>query len=629
MGANPVGADARLADPQSAEQQLADKYAPVAMLKRQDRPCDSHGEPFAPAPVEVVLGDPATTLRDNAGGGAVVAPGPTGADIYFGGPDLYLDLPGNPRDPGCAYEQHFKARTDNRPAVAYARIATSGLTGQLALQYWLYYYFNDFNNTHESDWEMIQLLFNATSAADALGQEPVEIALAQHGGGENAEWIDNKLQRDGSRPIIYVAAGSHATYYDSGIFLGWGENGAGFGCDDTSGPSNRVPLDVLLIPDGVPDRDGPFAWTTFRGRWGEKQPWEYNGPTGPNTKPQWSAPFHWQAGLRDSSLKIEGVTMFGPGPAQLFCEVVGFGAMLLTRYQVYPWLIGLTAAAIVVGLLVLAIVGRTTLAAATDIYGEYPHLFIPLGLLIIPIGIAATGLQYLVIEYPPGKQIFEVMNKSPGARLAAALTVGGFQQLAGLIVIGPTVIVLVSDIQAGRTPSLRRAYEVVLAGIGRLAAAVLGLVVIVGLLELSVVGIPWAVTRAVRWFFVAQAAIVDRATPKEARARSARAVSGHWWRTVSIVFFLTVLGNVAGPLIGIYLLVFDARSVEFVNLVSSLVYAALLPLSVVGYTQLYQQLERGHWRGVTRETHTRSAPLRITPEPPSRTGQDPPDRSQS
>jgi hypothetical protein len=51
----------------------------------------------------------------------------------------------------------------------YAHVATDVHDpGKLALQYWFYYVFNDWNNTHEGDWEMIQLDFDAATAHDAL-----------------------------------------------------------------------------------------------------------------------------------------------------------------------------------------------------------------------------------------------------------------------------------------------------------------------------------------------------------------------------------------------------------------------------------------------------------------------------
>ncbi len=64
-----------------------------------------------------------------------------------------------------------------KPTV-YAHVATDPKDpGKLALQYWFFYAFNDFNNTHEGDWEMIQLNFDAPDARAALETKPVEVGL--------------------------------------------------------------------------------------------------------------------------------------------------------------------------------------------------------------------------------------------------------------------------------------------------------------------------------------------------------------------------------------------------------------------------------------------------------------------
>src|SRR4029079_6563557 len=99
-----------------------------------------------------------------------------------------------------------------RPVI-YAHIATEVGQPGLALQYWFFYYFNDFNHLHEGDWEMLQLLFDAESVEEALTQEPVDVAFAQHSGGETADWDAPKLEREGTRPEVYASRGSHASYY--------------------------------------------------------------------------------------------------------------------------------------------------------------------------------------------------------------------------------------------------------------------------------------------------------------------------------------------------------------------------------------------------------------------------------
>ena len=51
----------------------------------------------------------------------------------------------------------------------YARVVGEPAhPGQLALQYWFFYVFNDYNDKHEGDWEMIQLDFAPRIAAQAL-----------------------------------------------------------------------------------------------------------------------------------------------------------------------------------------------------------------------------------------------------------------------------------------------------------------------------------------------------------------------------------------------------------------------------------------------------------------------------
>jgi hypothetical protein len=45
-------------------------------------------------------------------------------------------------------------------------------------------------------------------------------------------------------------------------------------------------------------------------------------------------------------------------------------------------------------------------------------------------------------------------------------------------------------------------------------------------------------------------------------------------------------------LIGLFFLIFRASSVQFANSVSSLVYAAFLPFSVLGFTILYREFQR-------------------------------------
>ena len=55
--------------------------------------------------------------------------------------------------------------------------------------------------------------------------------------------------------------------------------------------SRKDLLEIVLMPETP---SGDFAWLGFTGRWGQKAPSFNNGPTGPNTKTQWSEPVQCQ-----------------------------------------------------------------------------------------------------------------------------------------------------------------------------------------------------------------------------------------------------------------------------------------------------------------------------------------------
>ncbi len=570
-------------------------YAPIVMLKRQEHPCDSVGEAYLPAPVEVVFDDPQVTLNRAAGrsisNNDLIMTQPNLPDLEGGEEeaDYFLDFPGNPRSPGCGYEQWFKARMAGYEPVTYANVVVG--EDRVALQYWFWYVFNDFNNTHEGDWERIQLIFEAESVEEALTEQPTEVGYSQHAGGERADWDDEKLSREENHPIVFAASGSHASKFGSGVYLGWGEDAAGFGCDVTTGPSDRIIPEVVLLPNDVAEATGPLAWLTWDGRWGERQRSFYNGPRGPGLREIWTDPFPWQdERLRESSLEIPSALTFGPGPTSVFCNVTGFGSLLFTRVVVYPWLVGLLIGAVAVGATLLFLFGKQTLASALRLWLRHLHVYAPLGLMLIPIGLAAGAIQFVFVEYPPGEQILNLFDRGPGGRLAAVLTVGGMHQVVNYLIIGPSVIEATGEIRAGRRPSFASTYRQVFRRLKRLIVAVGGSYLVVAALAVSVVGIPWAISRAVRWLFISQAVLLDDATPRQAIEISERAVAGRWWRTATTSVLLAVIGAWAAPLFGIILLVTASPAIPFVNLISSLVYAVMVPISVIGLTLLYWQL---------------------------------------
>lgn len=582
----------------TAEEQLAARYTPVVYLRRQTAPCDRTGEPYLPAPVETVLDDPAVTLRQiNPAGGpdAVIKSGPVAADLAGKDKTYYLDLPGNPRNPGCDYEQAFRARMGQQEPVIYAHIVRQSGTDQLALQYWFFYYFDDFVNTHEGDWEMIQLVFDAPTVEAALATAPSRVAYAQHNSGEVADWAAAKLRKEDGRPVAYPAAGSHGTYYGSDIYIGWGRDGAGFGCDNTAAPVQRVLPRAILVPND-PDPTGSFAWLRFGGRWGQRGAGPFNGPSGPQTDARWTQPITWMRGLRPTSVVAPAVPGVGASSTEIFCSVTGRISATLTLVTTSP--IAATGGVLLILVLFVGVYSleRELVRATLRLYREHWAMFVLLGsplvflALVIDLGHLAAG------QADAGPSGWGWLASEP-MRMIASSGLTYVQDFVVLCVVGPATVWTIVRLHRGAPYGVRLAYRAVWPRLPHLVGALVGLLSAYILLVVTLVGLPVALWLLVRWCLFGQAVMIDGArTSRGALAASARAVRGHWWRVAITALSFIVLTQVPGPLIGFVVLGLADRSVEFVNTLSGLIFAALVPFGIAGQTLLYLRLREGQDR---------------------------------
>lgn len=578
------GGSARAWQDPTPEEELASRFAPVIVLQKQDAACDENGEPYLPAPVDVVFADPAVILRQGPAQDPVKSP-VENADLFALGDGFATDFPGKPREPGCDYETHFKQVMGARQPVVYAHVATEDGRRGIALQYWFFYYFNDFNNLHEGDWEMIQLLFAADSVEEALAQEPVQAAFAQHSGGETAAWDAPKLEREGLRPVVYASRGSHASYYGPGLWLGWGRDNSGLGCDVTGGEPARIDPEVRLIPATVRDAADPFAWTTFAGRWGERESWVYDGPTGPAFKTQWTAPVSWMEGLRADSVRVSAATLLGPAPSDIFCEAVSTGSALFTLFKPYPWLV---VGVIVLALAVAAIAVRLSWPALRQtwaLYRAHFPVFAAIGSITVPITLLVSLIQYLAAT---NRGFATATGLSEDSPLQAGLDLASLLQRGLLLlVIAPAVVLTVDDIAAGRQPGVRRAFRRSLGRFWDLVRTLVRGFVVVFLLTITLIGIPWAVNRSVRWMFGSQATMLAGLHGKTALDDSAAAVRGRWWQAAVNGATLAFIGAAPGVIVALVLLILLRVPIDAATSVSSLVYAVAQPFAIAGLTVLF------------------------------------------
>lgn len=288
----------------SDEQALAERFAPVVRLVDQDHECGP-GEPYQPSDVDAFLDNDGVALRGPWTQDDLIKVAPSAADLGAGRAEYHLDVPGNPLQPGCDYERWARTVTTGTQPTTYAHVATEdGYDDRLALQFWFYYPFNDYDNKHESDWEMIQLVFAATDPAEALEQAPIAVGFSQHEGVETSEWDDPKLEIvDGTHPVVHVAAGSHANFYDSALYLGRSAS-QGFSCDDTREPDHDVPPAVQVIPHDPDAAGAAFPWIGYEGRWGQREqppPDQTRCGCSTTTRHPCSSPSSWSCSSRSTS----------------------------------------------------------------------------------------------------------------------------------------------------------------------------------------------------------------------------------------------------------------------------------------------------------------------------------------
>jgi hypothetical protein len=97
--------------------------------------------------------------------------------------------------------------------------------GWIVLQYWLFYPFNNWRsgffgaNDHEADWEKVFVYLSESESGEI---RPEWVAYAAHnytGDNLRRRWDDPEVEKVGEHPVIFVGAGSHASYFAPGEYL--------------------------------------------------------------------------------------------------------------------------------------------------------------------------------------------------------------------------------------------------------------------------------------------------------------------------------------------------------------------------------------------------------------------------
>jgi hypothetical protein len=269
---------------------LLARHAPILVLHPAER--------LTPSPVDGFLADSDLQRRTTAGWEKLDGPLPAG------GADLRLDQRSCRAIDGVAATPCYlasEAAHGARPVV-YGAVHRS--RNRIALQYWVWYAWNPYSPTvppgdlwqvHEGDWEAVSVLLD-------LRGTPLLAAYSQHSKGRQRPWA--RVPRERTRPVVYVALGSHANYFSPGthrfdprvvdpLFISViAQNGQR--PVDHAGRGRVVRARVVRITATSP------SWMTFAGRFGEDEYLQVpggapvasggGGPRGPAFHRQWRAP---------------------------------------------------------------------------------------------------------------------------------------------------------------------------------------------------------------------------------------------------------------------------------------------------------------------------------------------------
>lgn len=270
----------------SSDAQLAARFAPLVY--------GHYGEVYWPMAIE-----PAVALAHLYYGPPLPLTNPTPeelAQLPYNTPDSYLDFPCRERPffdhilctrrMMAAFYQSLSQSPEWAPLV-YTRVYRDD-PDHIVVQYWFFYYFNPGHdidiiavNQHQGDWENMQVVLDAN-------EQPLYVVMAQHGEGTRRLW--EYVDREGDRPKVYVAKGTHASYFTPYPYRLFG--------NEEIGINDKPGRQALFDPahHTLAELSGAEPWLAFTGSWGKVHlewiPWN-DGPSGPAQKDIWQEPLAW------------------------------------------------------------------------------------------------------------------------------------------------------------------------------------------------------------------------------------------------------------------------------------------------------------------------------------------------
>ena len=173
-----------------------------------------------------------------------------------------------------------------------------------------------------------------------------------------------------------------------------------------------------------------------------------------------------------------------------------------------------------------------------------------------------------------------------------ALLFGELSAIFAGIAVTAAVACALGRIHEGEHPDALAAFRGIVPRLGSLGWAWFRVILIAGLLAVTIVGIPLAVVYLVRKAVLSQACVLEDLHATPALRRSSELVSGHGLRVLAISALVNVTAFLLGPIVGVAVLFLTSGSLSLINLISSLVYAFVVPYAAIAMTLLFYDLRR-------------------------------------
>jgi hypothetical protein len=235
--------------------------------------------------------------------------------------------------------------------------------------------------------------------------------------------------------------------------------------------------------------------------------------------------------------------------------------------------------------------GGQIFRATTRVYVRNLPTFAAAGVIFVPVYLVAASIQWVIFHVSSVAPLIALDGRHGAVTAFLAVLIGGIGGLFASVIATAVVAVILDEIDAGRRILAGQAYRRVLRRVRPLTRGLLTELAMVLLLTITVVGIPWAIHRFIRWSLFAQACMLGDLSATDSLRHSSRLVRGRWWRTFGFTALVDVLAILSGPLFGVGLLLLTDHSLNFINLAAALVYTFTVPYAAIQLTIYYFDLE--------------------------------------